>query len=75
MIKHEIISCGRCGKRIECKANSFTRCQCSTVRLNLNELQYVSEHYETCLCSDCLQEIKEEYSRMLRHVDNGYHHL
>ncbi|MDP3469446.1 MAG: cysteine-rich CWC family protein [Daejeonella sp.] len=59
--KHEIISCERCGKRIECKANSYTKCQCSTIQLNLNELQYVSENYEGCLCAACLIELKEEY--------------
>ncbi len=61
MIKHEIITCERCGKRMECKANAFSKCQCSTVQLNLNEVQYVSEHYEGCLCATCLNELKEEY--------------
>lgn len=61
MIKHEIITCERCGKRMECKANAFSKCQCSTIQLNLNEVQYVSEHYEGCLCAACLIELKEEY--------------
>ena len=61
MIKHEIIPCERCGKRIECKANSYTRCQCSTVELNLNEVQYISERYEGCMCADCLNALKKEY--------------
>lgn len=61
MVKHEIIPCERCGKRIECKANSYTRCQCSTVQLNLNETQYISEHFEGCLCAGCLNELKQEY--------------
>jgi len=61
MIKHEIITCERCGKRMECKANAFSKCQCSTIQLNLNEVQYVSENYEGCLCAACLNELKEEY--------------
>ncbi len=61
MHKHEIISCERCDARMECKANAFTKCQCSTVQLNLNEMQYVSECFEGCLCAPCLNELKEEY--------------
>ena len=52
--KHEIIPCDRCGTGIECKANSYTKCQCSVVQLNLNEVQYISENYEGCMCANCL---------------------
>ena len=65
MLKHEIISCERCRKRIECKANSYTKCQCSTVQLSLNETQYISETYDGCLCASCLAELKNEYLTML----------
>ncbi|MEO6980094.1 MAG: cysteine-rich CWC family protein [Mucilaginibacter sp.] len=61
MIKHEIIQCERCGTDIECKANSFTKCQCSAVQLNLNEVQYIAENYEGCMCAKCLIELQEEY--------------
>ncbi len=64
-IKHEIIRCERCGANIECKANAFAKCQCSTVQLNLNEVQYISEHYEGCMCAKCLLELKEEYRILL----------
>lgn len=60
--KHEIIQCERCGSSMECKANNFTKCQCSTVQLNLNELQYISENYEGCMCAACLGELKVEYN-------------
>jgi len=60
--KHEIISCERCGGSIECKANSFTKCQCSKVQLNLNEVQYISENYEGCMCAACLLELQSEYN-------------
>ena len=66
MTKHEIIPCERCRKRIVCKANSYTKCQCSTIQLNLNEVQYVSEKFEGCLCSACLLELKEEYSQVIK---------
>jgi len=59
--KHEIIKCERCGKAIECKANSYTKCQCSAVQLSLNEVQYIAENYEGCMCADCLTAMQEEY--------------
>ena len=59
--KHEVIYCERCSATFECKANSFTKCQCSTVQLTLNEVQYVSEIYDGCLCAKCLLEIQQEY--------------
>ncbi|MCJ8211446.1 cysteine-rich CWC family protein [Mucilaginibacter sp. RS28] len=61
MTKHEIIGCDRCGATFECKANSYNKCQCTTVQLTLNETQYISELYDGCLCAKCLAELKEEY--------------
>jgi hypothetical protein len=66
--KHEIVACERCGKRMECKANASLKCQCNTVQLNLNEVQYVSEHFDGCLCAECLAELKEEYRRAVLQV-------
>jgi len=63
--KHEIISCERCGNSIECKANAYTKCQCSKVQLNLNEVQYISENYEGCMCAGCLLEMQSEYNAMI----------
>lgn len=65
MIKHEIICCDRCGKRIECKANAYTKCQCSGVQLALNEVQYISENFEGCMCADCLKALKMEYKKVM----------
>jgi len=59
--KHEIIRCERCNTAFECKANKFTQCQCSVVALNINEVQYVSELYDGCLCASCLRVIQQEY--------------
>ena len=62
--KHEIIVCERCNATIECKANAYTKCQCSTVLLSLNEAQYISELYDGCLCAKCLGELQNEYSEI-----------
>jgi hypothetical protein len=65
MNKHEIIRCERCQSAFECKANSFTKCQCTKVQLTLNETQYVSELYDGCLCNNCLVALREEYKLLL----------
>ncbi|MBD3748250.1 MAG: cysteine-rich CWC family protein [Sphingobacteriales bacterium] len=64
--KHEVITCERCGDKIECKANNYTQCQCAQVSLNLNELQYISENYEECMCAHCLEELAKEYRESLK---------
>jgi hypothetical protein len=61
MTKHELIPCDRCGTRIECKANGSAECQCHAVRLDLNEMQYISELFEGCLCVACLSQLQAEY--------------
>ncbi|RYF41470.1 MAG: hypothetical protein EOO38_20675 [Cytophagaceae bacterium] len=61
--KHEIISCNRCSKPIECKANTYTQCQCSKVTLSISETEYISELYDGCLCADCLVALKNEYQK------------
>jgi len=63
--KHEIISCDRCGTDIECKANAYTKRQCSVVQLSLNEVQYISENYEGCMCAKCLLELQGEYREVM----------
>ncbi|WP_345950924.1 MULTISPECIES: cysteine-rich CWC family protein [unclassified Mucilaginibacter] len=63
--KHEIIQCDRCRTAFECKANSYTRCQCSAVQLTINEVQYVAELYDGCLCANCLLELQKEYQEGL----------
>lgn len=65
MTKHEIIACERCGKRMECKANSYTKCACSNVQLTLNEVQYISENYDGCMCADCLRALQVEYKTII----------
>ncbi|WP_448703047.1 cysteine-rich CWC family protein [Mucilaginibacter sp. AW1-3] len=59
--KHETIRCERCNTAFECKANKFSQCQCSTVQLTLNETQYISEMYDSCLCASCLRVLQQEY--------------
>ncbi|WP_245586432.1 cysteine-rich CWC family protein [Olivibacter sitiensis] len=59
--KHEIVHCGRCGQQIECKANAYAKCQCSTVHLSVDEIEYISECYDNCLCASCLRDMRQEF--------------
>jgi hypothetical protein len=68
--KHEIVRCERCQSSFECKANSFTKCQCAKVQLSLNETQYVSELYDGCLCANCLLQLRDEYNAMINTTNN-----
>ena len=68
MTKHETVHCERCKAPFECKANSFTKCQCAKVPLTLNETQYVSENYDGCLCAGCLLALQAEYKAMLTNI-------
>jgi hypothetical protein len=42
-------------------------CQCQTVVLSAEQLEYISQQYEDCLCSRCLLEVRSEYNEM-QHV-------
>ncbi|MAC04070.1 MAG: hypothetical protein CL671_05660 [Balneola sp.] len=50
--------CPRCKKGFECKANSISECQCSTVTLTEENRAFISNKFEDCLCVECLKEIK-----------------
>jgi hypothetical protein len=65
MIKHELIPCERCGTPIECKANGSSECQCHAVQLDLNEVHYISELFDGCLCANCLSELQAAYAATL----------
>jgi len=66
MPKHETKNCARCGKEFECKSGSILLCQCQTLYLTPNELDFIASQYEDCLCVSCLKRLKADYNiRML----------
>ena len=64
MRKHEQKRCPRCQALFECKSGSILLCQCQTVYLVREHLDYVSEHYTDCLCAACLKVVRAEYDIM-----------
>ena len=48
-------TCPRCGKEFECVHS--VDCWCVKVKLTDTTKAYLKEHYNDCLCKDCLEEI------------------
>ena len=46
----------------ECKSGSILLCQCQTVLLTPEQLEYIAGKYRDCLCSACLLEARTEYN-------------
>jgi nicotinate-nucleotide--dimethylbenzimidazole phosphoribosyltransferase len=65
MASHETKKCERCGALFECKVGNILECQCYAVQLTEKEKAYISEkQYSDCLCAACLQNLKQQYSKM-----------
>ena len=62
MTKHELIECPACSQMFECKQGSITICQCSNIQLSREQLAYIAERWEGCLCLSCLEDIKQQWS-------------
>lgn len=61
MIKHEEKYCPRCKTEFECKVGSIQLCQCSNIELDSDELEYIRDKYENCLCAECIKALKTEF--------------
>ncbi len=61
MPSHEQKQCPRCERLFECKAGSILLCQCQTVYLTPEHLEYVNLQYHECLCASCLKKVRSEY--------------
>ncbi len=56
--------CERCGTEFLCAAGSISRCECLTVELHADERKYIAEHYNDCICAQCLRDMKAEHARL-----------
>ncbi|MBD3609498.1 MAG: cysteine-rich CWC family protein [Gammaproteobacteria bacterium] len=61
-MKHEAKQCPRCLAEFECKVGNIHLCQCRRVSLSEHEVDVISRQFDDCLCSHCLQQIKQELS-------------
>ena len=63
MSRHENKTCPMCGIIFECQPGDITKCQCYTVALNDAERDYVAGKYNTCLCTDCIKQLRVDYNQ------------
>ncbi|NBW39361.1 MAG: hypothetical protein EBR30_30940 [Cytophagia bacterium] len=76
--KHEPKICPRCKTSFICKVGDVANCQCSRIRLSIDEQNHLAEQYGDCLCFSCmkaeqqtfvLQRFYDKLKRLLR-IDN-----
>ncbi len=60
MCQHEPKECPRCRKAFECKPGNITQCQCYGIVVTAEQLAFMEERYQDCLCRDCLQYLSVE---------------
>lgn len=60
--KHETKNCPHCNTEFECKAGSVLLCQCQTIVLSAEQLEYIHTLYNDCLCVSCLYALRTEYN-------------
>jgi len=60
--KHETKNCARCKTEFECKSGSVLLCQCQTIVLSTEQLDYINSLYADCLCISCLYALRTEYN-------------
>lgn len=68
MSLHEIKYCPRCSSAFECKPGNITQCQCFDVQLSRQELEFIKEIYDDCVCKNCLIELKQKFKAFKQNV-------
>lgn len=73
--KHETKSCPRCRSEFECKSGSVLLCQCQTIVLSAEQLEYINSLYDDCLCITCLHALRTEYNyQQFERLFNRFRH-
>ncbi|MDH5445047.1 MAG: cysteine-rich CWC family protein [Gammaproteobacteria bacterium] len=62
--KHETKHCQRCNREFECKSGSILLCQCQTVVLSPEQLDYIATRFSDCLCARCLVAVRGEFNAL-----------
>jgi|GEM_PF-2354596 len=62
--KHETTAYPCCGHVFECKLGSVLICHCSDVQLSPEQLDYIADKWDGCLCHSCLLNIKKNWQQI-----------
>ncbi|MCT4672589.1 MAG: cysteine-rich CWC family protein [Prolixibacteraceae bacterium] len=52
--------CPRCKSTFTCNHDKIEVCWCNHIQLDKDAYQYISTHFEGCLCKECTEEIQRE---------------
>jgi len=58
--KHEAKTCPRCKRPFECKVGDISHCQCSSFVLSAEEVSFIQQRYNDCLCGACLADLQNK---------------
>lgn len=50
--------CPRCGQKFLCSKSN--KCWCYEIGLDSNQLEKLNKTYESCICPDCIEELKNQ---------------
>ena len=60
MDKHEKKYCPKCNKVFACKIGDIANCQCVSIKLNDDTINFLSKTNYDCLCKGCLAKINND---------------
>lgn len=58
-VKHEQKICPHCKNLFDCKVSNIAHCGCTAIAVSLVIRNYISTHFEDCLCGNCLQHFEK----------------
>lgn len=64
MKRNENRHCQCCGVSLECKSGAVKLCQCQTVVLSAEQLEFIGSRYHDCLCATCLIALRDEFNML-----------
>lgn len=54
-LKHEQKICPHCKNLFDCKVSNIAHCGCTAITVSIVTSNYITTHFEDCLCNNCLQ--------------------
>jgi hypothetical protein len=61
--KYDPKQCSRCDKNFICTGNS--NCPCLDIQIPEKLLDYIADHFDGCLCPDCIEQLKIDDFKLL----------
>lgn len=57
--------CPRCSADFDCREDSVLECDCVHVILSPQQIEFLAENYNGCLCVECLREIQQDFEPVI----------